>query len=147
MIDHSSRIVSQNHSHIGVDCSATTSQATRALVPINVQPSSTHRVWANSVSSTPPTITVISRPSKSTTLPTQGLVIPNVPIRLSSGLLSPKEDSWRIIVDHWQKGDPSRGLTMPLKDWPDEWKQGKNKKMFAQKHFVRSVIAREFLET
>ena len=92
-------------------------------------------------------ITFIPWPSKSTALPTQGLVIPNIPIWLLNGLLSLKEDSWQIIVDHWQNGDPSCGLTTPLKDWPDEWKQGKNKAIFAQKHFVRSVIAREFLKT
>jgi hypothetical protein len=81
-----------------------------------------------------------------TRVPTQGLVIPNIPIRLDSGGHSHKNESWRIIVGHWQHGDPSRGLHTALKDWPREWLQGPNK-IFAQKHFDRRVIALEFLET
>ena len=96
----------------------------------------------NSAVSTAPTITFIPWPSKSTALPTQGLVIPKIPIQLPNGL---KEDSWQIIVDHRQNRDPSRGLTTLLKDWPDKCKQGKYKAIFAQKHFVRSVIAHEYV--
>jgi|SRR5882762_5848921 len=86
-----------------------------------------------------------SNSTNSRKLPTQGLVIPNVPIQLPNGSRSPKDESWRIIVDHWQQGDASRGLTTPLKDWPREWLQGPNK-IFAQKHFDRRVIALEYLE-
>ena len=82
----------------------------------------------------------------STRLPTQGLVIPNIPIRLADGSHSHKRESWRIIVDHWQRGDPAHGLHTPLRDWPREWLQGANK-IFAQKHFDRRIIATEFLET
>ena len=84
--------------------------------------------------------------AKSTRLPTQGLVIPNIPVRLANGSHSRKGESWRIIVDHWLHGDAARGLHTPLKDWPREWLQGPNK-IFAQKHFDRRVIALEFLET
>jgi hypothetical protein len=67
-------------------------------------------------------------------------------VRLGNGSHSKKSESWQIIVDHWTLGDPPRGLHMPLKDWPREWLQGPNK-IFVQKHFDRSVIALEFLET
>jgi len=80
------------------------------------------------------------RVNKSNQLPTQGLLIPNVPIRLPNGGHSQKSESWRIIVDHWLHGDVSRGLHTALKDWPRQWLQGPNK-IFAQKHFDRSVIA------
>jgi hypothetical protein len=82
----------------------------------------------------------------STRVPTQGLVIPNIPIRLPNGTHSSKNESWRIIVEHWQYGDAARGLHTALKDWPREWLQGPNK-IFAQKHFDRRVIALEFIET
>jgi hypothetical protein len=65
---------------------------------------------------------------------------------LANGSHSRKDESWRIIVNHWLDGDPPRGLHTPLKDWPREWLQGPNK-IFAQKHFNRSVIALEFIET
>jgi hypothetical protein len=82
---------------------------------------------------------------KSTSLPTQGLLIPNIPVCLPNGGHSRKDESWRIIVNHWLYGDLPRGLHTALKDWPCEWLQGPNK-LFAQKHFDRGVIAREFLE-
>jgi hypothetical protein len=86
------------------------------------------------------------RVNKSNQLPTQGLLIPNVPVRLPSGGHSQKSESWKIIVDHWLYGDVPRGLHTALKDWPRQWLQGPNK-IFAQKHFDRSVIALEFIET
>ena len=141
--DRSSQIMSQNCSHHPL----TSLLATQTLVPITIQTSSTCCSWMNSAVSTAPTITFIPWPSKSTTLPTQGLVIPKIPIQLPNGLLSLKEDSWQIIIDHGQNRDPSHGLTTLLKDWPDKCKQGKYKAIFAQKHFVRSVIAHEFLKT
>jgi hypothetical protein len=65
---------------------------------------------------------------------------------LPSGGHSQKSESWKIIVDHWLYGDVPRGLHTALKDWPRQWLQGPNK-IFAQKHFDRSVIALEFIET
>ena len=37
-------------------------------------------------------------------LPTAGLIIPDLPIQYSDGTWSTKEESWRIIVRHWQDG-------------------------------------------
>jgi hypothetical protein len=83
---------------------------------------------------------------KSTCLPTQGLLIPNIPVHLPNGGHSRKDESWCIIIDHWLYGDSPRGLHMALKDWPREWLQGPNK-LFVQKHFDRGVIVHDFLET
>ncbi|KAJ7082681.1 hypothetical protein B0H15DRAFT_785504 [Mycena belliarum] len=56
-----------------------------------------------------------------------GLIVPDVPITLPDGSRSHRRDSWRIIVRHWTEGDPSHGLTTPLKDWPKMWLTGVNK--------------------
>lgn len=77
-------------------------------------------------------------------VPTVGLVIPDLPIQYADGTRSAKEDSWRIIVDHWLKGDLERGLTTPLKDWPPEWTRGNNR-IFSVKFGQRKDIAFEFL--
>ncbi|KAJ7025320.1 hypothetical protein C8F04DRAFT_1046721, partial [Mycena alexandri] len=55
-------------------------------------------------------------------------------------------DSWRIIVEHWEKGDPAHGLTTPLKDWHKDWLRGPNR-LFAAKHGQRRVIATEYIIT
>jgi hypothetical protein len=52
-----------------------------------------HPLHANSTSSN-------CQRAQSKQLPAQGLLIPNVPIRLSDGSHSQKSNSWRIIVDH-----------------------------------------------
>ncbi|KAF8133155.1 hypothetical protein K438DRAFT_1787671 [Mycena galopus ATCC 62051] len=77
-------------------------------------------------------------------LPMMGLVVPDVPVTLPSGERSRKQDSWRIIVKHWEEGDPSHGLKTPLKDWPQSWLKGVNKPL-AMKHHNRKVIAVEFI--
>ncbi|KAG1741594.1 hypothetical protein EDD22DRAFT_786691 [Suillus occidentalis] len=86
-------------------------------------------------------------PSTCTTsqrLPTHGLVIPRVPFACANGTTSPKNRSWKDIVEHWLVGDPNRGLKTPLKDWPKEWYQGINRQ-FASKYHQRSTIALEFI--
>ncbi|KAJ7435010.1 hypothetical protein B0H11DRAFT_1937995 [Mycena galericulata] len=77
-------------------------------------------------------------------LSTPHLVVPDIPVRLPDGTRSHPRDSWRYVVDHWLCGDPAHGLHTPLKDWPDEWLQGANKK-FQMKRFGRMVIATEFI--
>jgi hypothetical protein len=77
-------------------------------------------------------------------LPTPGLVIPRVPVAHPNGTTSPKNRSWKDIVEHWLVGDPDRGLKTPLKDWPKEWYQGANRR-FASKYQQRATIALEFV--
>lgn len=79
-------------------------------------------------------------------LPTHDLVIPDIPVYLTPTTRAQRSDSWRWIVQHWQEGDPERGLRIPLKDWDREWLQGANKVLLAAKHGQRGVIAAEFLE-
>ncbi|KAG1893196.1 uncharacterized protein F5891DRAFT_1196726 [Suillus fuscotomentosus] len=79
-------------------------------------------------------------------LPEQGLVIPAVPAQRADGSYPPRKESWRQIVRHWLEGDPTRGLHLPLRDWPADWIRGKNKALFASKYKQRAVIALEFLD-
>ncbi|KAG2351498.1 hypothetical protein BDR07DRAFT_1501225 [Suillus spraguei] len=77
-------------------------------------------------------------------LPTPGLVIPRIPVAHSDGTSSPKNKSWKEIIEHWLVGNRDRGLTTPLKDWPREWYQGANRR-FASKYHQRATIALEFI--
>jgi hypothetical protein len=77
-------------------------------------------------------------------LPRSDLLIPDIPLHHLDGTRSPESNSWREIVEHWQNGDPARGLHTPLKDWLPEWLRGPNK-IFAMKYHHHAVIAREFL--
>jgi hypothetical protein len=61
-----------------------------------------------------------------------------------NGTTSPKNKSWKDIVEHWLVGDPDRGLNTPLKDWPKEWYQGANR-WFASKYYWRATMALEFV--
>ncbi|KAG1848957.1 hypothetical protein DFJ58DRAFT_729717 [Suillus subalutaceus] len=82
--------------------------------------------------------------SSSQKLPKPVLVIPWVPVAHSDGTSSPKNKSWKEIVEHWLVGDRDRGLTTPLKDWPREWYQGANR-WFTSKYHQRATIALEFI--
>ncbi|KAF8452794.1 hypothetical protein L210DRAFT_3468878 [Boletus edulis BED1] len=86
------------------------------------------------------------RTSLSRSLPTAGVVIPDVPMRNPNGSRRPKCESWRDIVKHWTEGDPALGLHTPLRDWPPEWTRHNNR-LFAVKYHQRSLIALEFLNT
>ncbi|KAG2128935.1 uncharacterized protein EDB93DRAFT_1095770 [Suillus bovinus] len=67
-----------------------------------------------------------------------------VPFACANGTTSPKNRSWKDIVEHWLVDDPNRGLKTLLKDWPKEWYQGINRQ-FASKYHQRSTIALEFI--
>ena len=78
-------------------------------------------------------------------MPETGLRIPNVPIPLEDGVtMSPKSESWRVIMSHWTEGAPQLGLPTPLKDWPHKHYNGANRR-FNQKYLQRKMIATEFL--
>ncbi|KAL0960983.1 hypothetical protein HGRIS_005980 [Hohenbuehelia grisea] len=93
-----------------------------------------------------------STPSQATTakspraLPTHTEIIPDLPIRLSNGSRSHPRESWRLVVKHWEVGDPPRGLKTPLKDWPPSYLRGANRELFGQKYYLRRVIATEFID-
>ena len=76
--------------------------------------------------------------------PTPGLVIPKLPIDLPDGMPVPKSQSWKDLVRHWMEGEPRLGLHMPLKDWPREHYNGRNR-CFNEKFAQRRTIATEFL--
>jgi hypothetical protein len=105
---------------------------TRPLIPISLSTPAIIAETSNSVS-------VSTR-----RLPDKGLIVPDVPVTLPSGMRSHKRDSWRIIVEHWEKGDPTHGLTTPLRDWPKGWLTGMNKPL-AMKHTQRKIVATEFI--
>jgi hypothetical protein len=77
-------------------------------------------------------------------LPNHGLVIPRLPVIRSNGTKAPKAESWKDIIQHWLVGHPERGLHTPLKDWPQSWYQGPNRKL-AMMYQNRAVIALEFI--
>ena len=115
------------------------SVSTQALVPISIASSQfppSHPAQASDG--------FRGRDVTSQQLPRSDLLIPDIPLQHLDGTRSPKCDSWREIVEHWQNGDPPRGLHTPLKDWPLDWLRGPNK-IFAMKHHHRAVIAKEFL--
>jgi hypothetical protein len=78
-------------------------------------------------------------------LPSHGLVIPRLPLIRSDGRKTPKAESWKDIIQHWLVGDPERGLNTPLKDWPQGWYQGPNRKLAVQ-YRNRAVVALEFFD-
>ncbi|KAJ7711154.1 hypothetical protein B0H14DRAFT_2645883 [Mycena olivaceomarginata] len=78
-------------------------------------------------------------------LPAMGLIVPDVPVTLPSGKKSRRQDSWSIIVKHWEEGDPAHGLTTPLRDSPQDWLRGANKPL-AMKHHQRKIIALEYID-
>jgi len=79
-------------------------------------------------------------------MPETGLCIPNIPVLLKDGVtMTPKSQSWREIVHHWNEGAPRLGLITPLKDWPHKHYNGANRR-FNQKYLQRKAIAMEFLD-
>ncbi|KAK7034128.1 hypothetical protein R3P38DRAFT_3496395 [Favolaschia claudopus] len=113
--------------------------------PSHVSPASSSVSSVNSASSRqsqpqPPALIRGGRP-----LPDAGLIVPDVPVTLPSGAKSKRSESWIIIAQHWEHGDPAHGLTTPLKDWPKEWLRGTNKPL-AMKHMQRRIIATEFID-
>lgn len=78
-------------------------------------------------------------------MPETGLRIPNMPIPLEDGVtMSPKSESWRVIMSHWTEDAPQLGLPTPLKDWPHKHYNGANQR-FNQKYLQHKMIVMEFL--
>lgn len=69
--------------------------------------------------------------------PPPGTVIPRLPSKVS------RNERWKIIIRDWDFPDWDRGLLIPLKDWPHEWK---NHPAFAMNYFNRRIVAEEFID-
>ncbi|KAJ7855319.1 hypothetical protein B0H14DRAFT_3647063, partial [Mycena olivaceomarginata] len=114
---------------------------TRPLIPISLaSPGPSHPLPLTTTSNSQPVVLTRGRP-----LPAMGLIVPDVPITLPSGKKSRRQDSWSIIVKHWEEGDPAHGLTTPLRDWPQDWLRGANKPL-AMKHHQRKIVALEYID-
>ena len=50
---------------------------------------------------------------------------------------------WLTVVKDWEEADPSRSLTLPLKDWPEEWRK---RNELGSKYNQRRLIATEFID-
>ncbi|KAG1807767.1 hypothetical protein EV424DRAFT_1329376 [Suillus variegatus] len=128
--------------------------ASSAESPRHVRPPATHSHPLSSVRrshghahitpTTRPLPSAAAHTASTQQLPSNGLVIPRLPLVRSKGLKTPKAESWRDIITHWLVGDPDRGLKTPLKDWPQEWYQGPNRKL-AMQYQNRAIVAREFI--
>ncbi|KAJ7742394.1 hypothetical protein B0H14DRAFT_2407147, partial [Mycena olivaceomarginata] len=114
---------------------------TRPLIPISLAPPGpSHPLPLNTTSNSQPVVLAGGRP-----LPAMGLIVPDVPITLPSGKKSRRQDSWSIIMKHWEEGDPAHGLTTPLRDWPQDWLRGANKPL-AMKHHQQKIVALEYID-
>ncbi|KAG2103157.1 uncharacterized protein F5147DRAFT_706769, partial [Suillus discolor] len=127
-----------------------TSNTARRRSPLHPSPSPPHLAvqkshgHAHITPTTRPLPSAAAHTASTQQLPSNGLVIPRLPLVRSNGLKTPKAESWRDIITHWLVGDPDRGLKTPLKDWPQEWYQGPNRKL-AMQYQNRAVVAREFI--
>ncbi|KAG7096285.1 hypothetical protein E1B28_003732 [Marasmius oreades] len=76
--------------------------------------------------------------SKSTPLPKApfNLTIPKISRQI------PTHEAWKQVIKDWDEPDESRGLTVALKDWEEEWY--KNPSVAALYH-ARQKIALEFI--
>lgn len=134
--------------------SASSAESPQISTPRHVRPPPTHSRPLSSVRrshghahitpTTRPLPSAAAHTASTQQLPSNGLVIPRLPLVRSNGLKTPKAESWRDIITHWLVGDPDRGLKTPLKDWPQEWYQGPNRKL-AMQYQNRAVVAREFI--
>ncbi|KAF9026800.1 hypothetical protein BDP27DRAFT_1376154 [Rhodocollybia butyracea] len=68
--------------------------------------------------------------------PIPGVIVPDIPKH--------GEDLFMAVVRQWEEGDPSQGLTMPLKDWPVEWYTGTMRLVTGTKRSNRKLVADEY---
>ncbi|KAG1893884.1 uncharacterized protein F5891DRAFT_1256816 [Suillus fuscotomentosus] len=134
--------------------SASSAESPQISTPQHVCPPATHSRPLSSVRrshghahitpTTRPLPSAAAHTASTQQLPSNGLVIPRLPLVHSNGLKTPKAESWRDIITHWLIGDPNRGLKTPLKDWPQEWYQGPNWKL-AMQYQNRAIVACKFI--
>ncbi|KAG6811000.1 hypothetical protein H0H87_010655 [Tephrocybe sp. NHM501043] len=74
----------------------------------------------------------LSKAKNSRLVPLQGIIIPN----LKAG-----SDTWKNAIEQWERGEPERGLYIPLKDWPLEWYTGDMRTFTGSKRRDRQLVA------
>jgi hypothetical protein len=100
--------------------------------------------------SNPPQTTPPTLPSSAQTLPlappssVDPLNQPQPPADLLIPGLPHGKDAWREAVKQWEKGDPSAGLHLALKDWPKPWYSRARSQNFGAKRRIREIIGLEF---
>ncbi|KAF9058839.1 hypothetical protein BDP27DRAFT_1504170 [Rhodocollybia butyracea] len=68
--------------------------------------------------------------------PIPGVMVPDIPKH--------GKDLFMAIVKQWEEGDPSQGLTTPLKDWPVEWYTGSMRLVTGTKRSNRKLVADKY---
>ncbi|KAG0335891.1 hypothetical protein BG000_007145, partial [Podila horticola] len=51
---------------------------------------------------------------------------------------------WKQAIEQWEKGEPDRGLTVPMRDWPVEWRNSHKTSTVYKLYLTRKFIAEEF---
>lgn len=51
---------------------------------------------------------------------------------------------WKQAIEQWEKGEPDRGLTVPMRDWPVEWRNSQKTSTVYKLYLTRKFIAEEF---
>lgn len=72
-----------------------------------------------------------SKARDSRPVPIPGVTIPNI----RAG-----PDAWKDAIIQWEQGEPARGLTIPLKDWPDAWYKHEMRTFTASKRRERELV-------
>ncbi|KAJ7199322.1 hypothetical protein B0H12DRAFT_1290915 [Mycena haematopus] len=68
-------------------------------------------------------------------IPVPGAIIPNV---------GKDATAWKRAIDQWYNDDPLKGLTKPLKDWPDDWYKGAMRLKTGALYSNRKLLAEEY---
>ncbi|KAJ7201439.1 hypothetical protein B0H12DRAFT_1244257 [Mycena haematopus] len=68
-------------------------------------------------------------------IPVSGAVIPGV---------GKDSAAWKRAIDQWYHGDPSKGLMVPLKDWPTHWYTGSMRLKTGALYSARKLLAEEY---
>ncbi|KAJ6499742.1 hypothetical protein C8R47DRAFT_971639 [Mycena vitilis] len=73
--------------------------------------------------------------SSDTVIPIAGAIIPGV---------GKDSQAWKRAIDQWYLGDPGKGLTVALKDWPTHWYTGAMRLKTGTLYSNRKLLAEEY---
>ncbi|KAJ7097829.1 hypothetical protein B0H15DRAFT_773173 [Mycena belliarum] len=68
-------------------------------------------------------------------IPLPGAIIPGV---------GKDGTAWKRAIDQWYHGDPTKGLVLPLKDWPTDWYTGSMRLKTGALYSNRKLLAEEY---